>query len=87
MLIKLTLTDFDNCVSSPCFHGYCSDVLHGFSCTCEKGYIGTQCEVNIDDCEANICMNNATCVDGVSNYSCSCPSNFTGQYCEIEMGK
>ncbi|XP_053381797.1 sushi, von Willebrand factor type A, EGF and pentraxin domain-containing protein 1-like [Mercenaria mercenaria] len=85
MHIPSQCDDFDNCVSSPCLHGMCTDALQGFTCTCEQGYLGTQCDINIDDCETNICMNNAICIDGVANYSCQCPADYTGQYCEIEM--
>ena len=56
-------------------------------CECNNGFTGIQCETNIDDCFANVCMNNATCIDGVMSYTCTCPRNKTGKYCEIEMGK
>ncbi|XP_052237854.1 sushi, von Willebrand factor type A, EGF and pentraxin domain-containing protein 1-like [Dreissena polymorpha] len=77
--------DFNNCVSSPCLNGNCTDELNSFTCHCDAGFTGQQCEVNIDDCSANVCMNNATCVDGVNSYSCACSSAFTGRFCEIAI--
>ena len=81
------VSGFDNCLSSPCTHGSCKDAINGFICSCDGGFTGVQCDVNIDDCNAHVCMNNATCVDGVMGYTCACAGNETGQYCEIEMGR
>ncbi|XP_052797953.1 sushi, von Willebrand factor type A, EGF and pentraxin domain-containing protein 1-like isoform X2 [Mya arenaria] len=76
--------DIDNCMSKPCLHGECSDRLNGYDCTCDVGFTSQRCDVNIDDCTANVCMNGATCVDEVASYNCSCVENYTGKYCEIE---
>ena len=37
---------------------------------------------DINDCEKNGCMNNATCQDGVNSYDCLCRPGFTGDMCE-----
>ena len=37
---------------------------------------------DIDECEGNSCMNNATCRDGVNSYECLCIPGFTGTLCE-----
>lgn len=81
------ITDYDNCVASPCLNGICSDALDGYSCECQPGYSGKNCEINVDDCLENICTNGATCEDGVLGYSCLCPILFTGELCETEIGK
>ena len=41
----LLLTDFNECVSSPCRNdGTCVDRPNEWSCLCEAGYAGRQCE-------------------------------------------
>jgi len=81
------LLDFNNCLSSPCLHGTCQDALNGFICSCDTGFTGHDCDINIDDCGTNICLNNATCVDDIAGYNCFCSPTFTGTYCEIQIGK
>lgn len=34
----------DECASSPCIHGNCSNEYLYYECTCEAGYTGTNCE-------------------------------------------
>ena len=36
------------------------------------GFTGTHCEINIDECEADPCTNNATCNDLINDYRCDC---------------
>ena len=55
------------------------------SCSCPHGYSGARCEVNVDDCQGNSCMNNATCVDRVGDYECLCRKGFEGRYCEKKI--
>ena len=47
-------------------------------CMCAHGYTGDNCDVEINNCEDNTCLNGGTCVDG----SCVCLSKYTGQHCE-----
>lgn len=42
-----------------------------------------RCEQDIDECESNPCLNNATCWDQVGLYSCNCSANYTGVNCEV----
>lgn len=42
------------------------------------GFEGQNCEVNVDDCPGNRCLNGGTCVDGVNTYNCQCPPEWTG---------
>ncbi|KAL3870926.1 hypothetical protein ACJMK2_038954 [Sinanodonta woodiana] len=85
MQIASFCDDADECSSSPCMHGSCQDGLHSFTCACYRGFTGIRCDVNIDDCTVNVCMNQSTCVDGTDGYTCLCPPSYTGQFCEIKM--
>ena len=40
------------------------------------------CEININECSSNPCLNNGTCLDGVNGYKCNCPGAFNGTHCE-----
>ncbi|KAK3602544.1 hypothetical protein CHS0354_003796 [Potamilus streckersoni] len=85
MQITSSCDDVNECSSNPCLHGNCVDSLNTFHCTCNKGYTGSLCEVNTDDCVANVCLNGSTCLDGVDSYSCLCPLLYKGDFCEIKM--
>ena len=50
---------------------YCQQTLH---CA--------HCEVNIDDCSGNPCLNNGKCTDGINEYSCQCVAGYFGRNCE-----
>lgn len=45
--IGFLIPDFDECVSSPCVHGTCTDQLHSYTCHCQPGYTGTNCETGV----------------------------------------
>eukprot|EP00800_Vazella_pourtalesii_P016325 TRINITY_DN466_c0_g2_i1.p1 TRINITY_DN466_c0_g2~~TRINITY_DN466_c0_g2_i1.p1 ORF type:complete len:283 (-),score=29.81 TRINITY_DN466_c0_g2_i1:34-882(-) len=80
---------FNACASSPCLNmGSCTDQLFGFDCACPPGYIGRQCEVNIDECttlDEDPCMFNGVCIDGSDSFSCECYIGYTGERCEINF--
>lgn len=41
---------------------------------------GVHCDINVDDCNPNLCQNNATCKDLVKDYSCECFSGYRGKF-------
>ena len=41
------LTDINDCLSSPCVYGSCTDNANSYTCTCAGGYTGTDCETGI----------------------------------------
>ncbi len=48
---------------------------------------GVNCEVNIDECESNPCLNGASCLDGINDYDCVCQAGFTGRNCEVNINE
>lgn len=59
---------------------------HGFlpslRCQCVEGYRGRLCEVDVDECDPNPCVNGASCLDGLGSYTCRCLPGFNGTRCE-----
>ena len=44
----------------------CEDEVAGYVCLCYPGYEGDNCEVNINECSSNPCLNSADCNDQVN---------------------
>lgn len=51
-------------------------------CQCADGYRGRLCEVDIDECDPNPCVNGASCLDGLGSFACRCLPGFNGTRCE-----
>ena len=34
-----------HCHSNPCVHGLCTETMDGYSCTCNSGYMGKNCDI------------------------------------------
>lgn len=45
------------------------------------------CEININECENNPCLNNGICFDNYGGYTCQCAPGFGGQNCELVIIK
>lgn len=77
-------------LSSPCQNGgTCVDSngfeSHSSSCQCAPGFTGELCEINIDACESNPCLNSGTCTNHGLVYACVCPPAFSGPICNVSM--
>lgn len=44
-----------------------------FVYSCVPGYVGEQCEENVDECISQPCLHGATCSDHVNDFHCDCP--------------
>lgn len=75
----MSLGDQMKCLNKACQnHGKCfiDEEDNSAKCKCEPGFEGDMCEVNIDECASNPCLNNGKCVDGVNSYYCVCQNKF-----------
>uniref|UniRef100_A0A6Q2XNC4 Notch receptor 3 n=1 Tax=Esox lucius TaxID=8010 RepID=A0A6Q2XNC4_ESOLU len=65
----------------------------GFRCFCSAnvrlirppGYMGTYCEVDVDECDSNPCVNDGICRDLVNAFTCTCQPGFTGTMCQMDV--
>mmetsp|Transcript_22793 Transcript_22793/g.54071 ORF Transcript_22793/g.54071 Transcript_22793/m.54071 type:complete len:577 (-) Transcript_22793:112-1842(-) len=74
----------NECLSDPCGdNGTCQDLIGGiggYSCTCNKGWTGDNCERDINECLINNggCDPDAICTNTVGGRTCSCKSGYFG---------
>src|SRR6218665_1655426 len=45
--LHCAISEIVECSSNPCQHGTCTDLVDGYQCECEPGYIGTNCDCGI----------------------------------------
>jgi hypothetical protein len=41
--MQYTYPEINECDSSPCVHGTCTDQLNGYTCSCSDGFMGPMC--------------------------------------------
>ena len=72
----------NKCLEKPCQHGICQPVQDKHICSCDYGYKGDNCDLNINDCADIECENGGECLDGVSKFDCTCYFGYKGRYCQ-----
>ncbi|XP_078701057.1 uncharacterized protein LOC144927503 isoform X2 [Branchiostoma floridae x Branchiostoma belcheri] len=74
----------DECASNPCQNGgTCRDGLDRYTCDCQPGWEGMDCEIKINMCSSSPCKNNATCHGGQHDYTCQCTAGWEGEDCDV----
>ncbi|KAM5237967.1 neurocan core protein [Ctenodactylus gundi] len=75
----------DPCENNPCLHGgTCHTNGTVYGCSCDQGFAGENCEIDIDDCVCNPCENGGTCIDEVNGFVCLCLPSYGGSLCETD---
>ncbi|XP_076877600.1 milk fat globule EGF and factor V/VIII domain containing b [Brachyhypopomus gauderio] len=84
-------TETGPCHPNPCKNdGICEvdssqrgDVFTGYVCRCPKGFSGSHCQNNVNDCLGQPCQNGGQCRDLDGGFSCKCPSPYVGKHCQL----
>uniref|UniRef100_A0A1A9WEY9 EGF-like domain-containing protein n=1 Tax=Glossina brevipalpis TaxID=37001 RepID=A0A1A9WEY9_9MUSC len=82
----------DECMSNPCQNGgHCRDRNNGYTCTCQPGYLGDHCEIDVAVCETGTgarCHNGGECIEGPGlEFSCECAPGWHGRICQDEVNE
>nr|XP_008118198.1 PREDICTED: protein crumbs homolog 1 [Anolis carolinensis] len=73
------------CSANPCMNnGRCEDFYTHYHCKCAKGWTGTYCDINIDECASNPCVH-GNCSDRTASYTCICDLGYSGTRCEEDI--
>ncbi|XP_072171895.1 uncharacterized protein [Diadema setosum] len=74
------------CLNTPCRNnGTCIETIDGYDCQCEVGFVGKNCNSNVNECKSQPCQNGATCIDAVNRYICVCVRGYEDTHCETEI--
>ena len=65
----------------------CNDFVDFYTCTCQPGYAGFNCDVDLDECGSYPCQNGATCTDASYAYQCTCANGFSGYNCATDINE
>ncbi|XP_078612873.1 uncharacterized protein LOC144882755 isoform X3 [Branchiostoma floridae x Branchiostoma japonicum] len=71
------------CARSPCLHGTCTDDGGSYTCSCNNGWTGQDCD-QVDDCASSPCAH-GTCTNDVGSYTCSCENGWGGENCDQDI--
>lgn len=75
----------DPCISNPCLNGYCSKALnvYAYSCVCNPGYAGPNCDIQINYCKDIVCQNGGQCFSTGLSFKCACLQGYTSYDCGV----
>ena len=73
------------CDLSPCQNnGECKNLNQSYSCSCDEGFAGKNCQVNLTHCASVSCSRRGQCrLDQDDNISCKCDENWRGKISEL----
>ncbi|XP_050532124.1 protein crumbs isoform X2 [Daktulosphaira vitifoliae] len=73
------------CNSNPCQNGGSCTLVgnNQFNCSCQLGFSGQTCQIDIDECLSKPCLNGGICHDLINGFRCDCTENFMGAYCQF----
>ncbi|XP_031811432.1 aggrecan core protein [Sarcophilus harrisii] len=74
-----------SCAEEPCGVGTCQEREGRVICLCSPGYMGNHCDIDIDECLSNPCLNGGTCMDGIDSFTCLCLPSYGGDLCKIDQ--
>lgn len=63
----------------------CSVCVQNSQCVCVSGFSGKHCQLVLNACDSNPCVNGGHCVEhqGGRGMFCSCLMGYSGTYCEV----
>ena len=66
--------------------------IDAFACTCQRGFAGLVCDVDVNECASNPCANGATCFESsttpdvaIDAYRCNCAPGFANGACTYDF--
>ncbi|KAI1728210.1 teneurin-4 [Ditylenchus destructor] len=65
-------------------HGKCEGTTQHFTCSCNNGYSGNNCEIadlNVIPCERSDCHDHGKCEGVKAKFSCKCDNGYVGNTC------
>lgn len=77
-------TSCEPCADDPCSNdGICLEANSetGYTCVCQKGFIGKNCTIVGEGCTPTTC-NTGKCLESETGVQCFCPINKTGDRCQ-----
>jgi Notch-like protein len=81
-------------LGTPCENGgNCTDAFNDYVCDCVTGWIGDECQADINECavadplgDFNPCENGGICLDQVGSYECDCfNTGYEGDLCDVDI--